>query len=137
MGTGISKIDAKERVRTYKLVNLVEAREQFTKLAESAAKDIANSTHPFHTCPVMRNFRVAWRSDFISGGSVLDVRSSGGVEVDGRSPEWSTLYYLLENKVKIRPSTMAESYYLGLDKQQYDALYLPASKSTMSAISSS
>lgn len=120
MGTTYSKIDERERVRTYKVVNLVEAREQFAKL-------IATSTdcklpQKFQTLPVMRNFWSDCAADFYNL-PLLQMLSTGGVEVDGRYPQWFTLYHILRPGTKTQPTIVPKNYYLGLDKEQYDALY--------------
>lgn len=137
----INKIEEKERTRTHKLVSLIEARKQFAKLPVT---DILTAdgklTRKFQSLPVLRNFLVDRYRDSKSGWSTLLLGSSEGIEVDGEySQQWATLYQLLRNTVKTSPAVIPDNYYLGLDKEQYDALYAlyppTASSSTSSIVS--
>lgn len=138
MGANISassiiKVDERQRAHTHKLVNLVEARKQFAKLIVINSAGESTNDWPldkFHTHPVLRNFQIDFHTYSRTCRPVLHMQSSKGIEVDGRNPEWATVYHLLRN-YKTSPAIIPENYYLGLDKEQYDALY-PSTSSMLS-----
>lgn len=134
MGLENSKIDDRQRAKIYKRVSFAEAKEQFAKLTQNnqCANDIKYTVAdplytPLHTLPVSQNFHASFKGEY-SGETTLKLSYAKGVEIDGK---WShSLYYLLQTewddggKLATFPSVIPENYYLGLHKQQYDALYL-------------
>lgn len=143
MGAGESKIDDRQRAKTFKRVSLIEARRQFAKVSGPSVLGVKNPLHKkLDSLPVSQNFGSYFREETnakFGKGLVLYLESSGGVDLDSAKFQRCTLYHLLqtdyggEYKVRTLPKDIPENYTIGLYKEQYDALYLTDSSVTETA----
>lgn len=141
MGTSNTKIEDSQRIKTYRRVTLIEAKEQFAKVTNGAQ---LNTDHPLYLAlnsfPVSVNFH-AYFGDTISNQVRMHFISSDGVEMDGKLAS-QTVYHLLQTsyvypndlnniyKVVTVPVDIPKDYCIGLFKAQYDALYPTAAPTT-------
>lgn len=135
MGVSSSKIDAKRRARIYKRVKLTDAREQFAKL--TSAEHGQDLHLALIKCPVSRNFNV----NFANQDCKEIVLEKCDVEVDADESWKMKLFHLLSCAIVQSniPSLLGNSRnanltdcFLGLHKDQYDALHFPTSPSAQS-----
>lgn len=129
MGATESKIDDRQRAKTYRRVSLVEARQQFAKFPRSTWV-VGNPIYKgLGSFPVSQNFGSYFRYDSNQKDLILNLESTDGVELDSTKAQRTTVYNLLQTedpsgiKVRTEPKDIPESYAIGLYKEQYDALY--------------
>lgn len=157
MGVETSKIDAKQRAKMHRRVSLIEARRQFSKLSKLSGQHLSAASVPksfpkaLNSFPVSQNFKSYFRDERdpkFGKGLVLYLESNNSVELDSAKVQKCTVYHLLktdygdEYKVRTVPSIIPENYFIGLYKEQYDALYssketaetLPTSSTTSASV---
>lgn len=114
MGSNYSKLEDKDRIRIYKRIPLVEAREQFARLSPSEQKAEA-----FKHSPISRNFYIYLYDQRLTTFHFLDK------EVDGSAKHRGSLVFSLQcDRPYVDTSIKAwKKLFVGLSKEQYDALF--------------
>lgn len=120
MGNTAGKIDPKRRAKIYKRVSLADAQKQFTKLKELELKP--ETLELLRKPPVSANFysynyRLHTSEYELDGGWALNQ---------------GLLFFLKCNFTNTKVLNTPDNYSLGLEKDQYDALY-PTSTTTLSS----
>lgn len=123
MGNSVTKLDEKQRLKIYKRVSLLEARDQYSKIAAELLKQNMGSIHirffgPFAKPPISMNFYVTGVHRGILAPS-KDELSGTGVHAKGHFR--NVFNYLASN---MGVGTVLSEYYLGLDQEQHDMLWL-------------
>lgn len=139
MGIVAGKISDRRRVKIYKRVSFIEARDKFTQLPTNT-RDLA----------IFKTFCVSLNFLTFCGTGQLCLRDCEGVEVDGENNPRCEILFLLKNTIHCNTSltvavkslpgsslssskcddvncagiVIPEHYRIGLNRQQHDALYL-------------
>lgn len=135
------KINEYKRERVYKRVSLIEARKLFAEL--TGPRRFAKA---FYDDPISLNFTLSLKRQNNQNGSSnqnaqnglsdrngldhvsITLKSSNNIELDGSKSDFWLSGILGGSIATIIPG----SYFLGLDKAQYDALYSSIPSSTVS-----
>lgn len=136
MGNGGSKIDDRKRAKIYRRVPLIEAKAQFDKLNKRDYQGIFTKSNceTLSKFPVSRNFFVTPCCNYTS----FRIESSENIEVDGETYWPCPLITLLQNTIFCEGTIyrlVPKKYYIGLDKAQYDILYLTQTPSAIQTVS--
>lgn len=130
MGNSVTKLDEKQRLKIYKRVSLLEARDQYAKIAAELLKQKYGQHSyqhllyfvPFAKPPISMNFRVVpdtGDGKFATLTLSKDELSGKGAHVDIYI---CSIFHFLS--FTLAKDTILPEYYLGLDQEQHDLLWL-------------